>query len=158
MSQLAGLFSRARLSVVAGSAAEDASRVLAMHHLAVELVENAQTEAVWIDVVGSFQVFLLRDIICAHLDDVDDSRLEHVLDRVSLVRVFDATGLLQAVAELEESGRKPGLLVVDSMNAVYSPAMRNNQTKGHREMTSFLKKLTHITRAYKISTIVCLAY
>ncbi|KAK7205240.1 hypothetical protein BZA70DRAFT_176988 [Myxozyma melibiosi] len=144
-----GLFPPARLCVLAAGPAElAAASVFAMHRVAAELVLSPTAEAVWIDARGSFSGLVLRDVVTAHLRDSADESItgDSVCDRVSVVRVFDPTGLRETVAELEKDTTAPLVLVLDSFSALFSPhtALR------HREMADALAQLGDVVRARQI--------
>ncbi|KAJ8100018.1 hypothetical protein POJ06DRAFT_122406 [Lipomyces tetrasporus] len=148
------IFPSSRISVLTGHAHDDIKSIFAMHTLAEFLVANPTRRAIWIDTLGVFQGFLFRDILMLqflrqHSDDraveIDDE-LTKAIENVQFIRVFDATGLQEAMLELENSfvnttyqvtgvddsdDEVKGLLVIDSISATYSRAMANDQPMGN---------------------------
>ncbi|KAK9259579.1 hypothetical protein V1519DRAFT_451267 [Lipomyces tetrasporus] len=171
------IFPSSRISVLTGHAHDDIKSIFAMHTLAEFLVANPTRRAIWIDTLGVFQGFLFRDILMLqflrqHSDDraveIDDE-LTKAIENVQFIRVFDATGLQEAMLELENSfvnttyqvtgvddsdDEVKGLLVIDSISATYSRAMANDQPMGHAYMESFLKLLGKFSRTYNFSAIL----
>ncbi|KAK9460991.1 uncharacterized protein V1516DRAFT_674688 [Lipomyces oligophaga] len=165
-----------RISAVAGPQQESSFRtVLAMHIVAAHLVENPHMNATWIDTLGSFQPFRMRDVVIDHLrgdydhpeqeQDVDlypsKPTIASVMDRISLIRAFDDEGLMDSLTDLDtpsavstESAK--GIYVVDSVSYIFTHAMREDQITGHASMVSYLKQLRLVSMNNRLISVLLL--
>ncbi|KAK9478880.1 hypothetical protein V1514DRAFT_330036 [Lipomyces japonicus] len=178
MAHYSDLFPPAQMSSLSGHASDDAKSVLAMHALAAYLVTHRLQVGIWVDTTGGFKPELFKDIIKFYVrqsnnnnnnnnnDDDEQVAVNQVSDRVSYFRVFDEIGLLETVRDVQEiysesSSPQPhssssihepsaGFIVLDSVGAVFSKAMSNDQSLGHSQMAGFELSLSHVVRKHNI--------
>lgn len=139
---------------IAGDVADglDAGRFITLHILAKELLECPFSHASVIDSTGAFPLTLLEQVIrwhvekesqlsriqrlvsgIEHTDDTEqsiDSKVNGILERVSITRVFDIEGLWEVVGEIRNGTGQS--TVTDETNSVTATAVKdsNNSYSG----------------------------
>lgn len=100
------------------------STQIGLHAMASHLIAREAGDIALIDTVGSFSPIRLRDVVVLHLSQDTESntysrmgfisedsgenrtaiqeKAEHMLERVKIMRVFDFTGLTEAIGEVGE--------------------------------------------------------
>ncbi|TKA31047.1 hypothetical protein B0A50_02015 [Salinomyces thailandicus] len=182
----------------------------------VEYLTSEKTSvATIIDTALSFDIKRLHGQILRRLQAEDNedaqARAMETLDRLNIMKVFDAVGLTESVAEVrdglegrdagtgldeaqlkpverstigdseddedellddnhprtvsvpappivrvrnESTTRKPGLLVIDTITAPFSPLLKSNHVHGQDLMTSFMRSLRHLTIRRNLATLL----
>lgn len=58
------------------------------------------------------------------------------------------------VHPLSENAHARGMLIIDNISQVMAPLIKNNYTQGQASLASFMRSLSHLTRAYELCTVV----
>ena len=139
---------------------------IALHAIAGHLlVQNG--DAAIIDTTGSFSPLRLRDVICNRLraerqsdpsvsamnDQTDQDRVNSMLDRVKVMRVFDFAGMTEAIGEIAEvceqgemaKSAKPKGVGQIAANEV--PSSQDDEMEGMNEIDDRETEQDHVNSA-----------
>jgi hypothetical protein len=85
---------------------------MAMNIIASNIISSQISKATVIDTTGRFSIMRLHQVFLQHLREVESVlenakvEAEKLLNRVNIIRTFDFTGMVEAVAEIEKSLEK----------------------------------------------------
>jgi hypothetical protein len=73
-----------------------------MHALTTHLLAHPESQAAWVDSLGTFSPALLQRIVADRAQGMVEVSVGSVLDRVQIMRVFDMYGVIEAMDELKQ--------------------------------------------------------
>lgn len=139
-------------------------------------------DIVIIDATNDFDVVQLHTVLRANVDrlrteavtgpgtesspvirSMSDDDLIKLLDRVKVMRVFDLTGVVEAVSEIRMGQRdshvaqeastsantavEVGLVILQGFDRIASPLIKSDYVQGHAFATSLLRSISHLSRS-----------
>lgn len=153
--------------------------------LASHLLASEEATATVIDCTLAFDVRKLHKVIQASLPVAEDPAQQaiKVLDRLKIMKIFDYTGLTEAIVEVRESlEHKPEprgtisdsedeedlvvskakvvavpsreLLIINNLTHVLSPMIKTSYVQGQATLTSLMRLLGHLAKTQDICVLV----
>lgn len=143
---LNGGFPTGRIITISGPS--EIGKTTIAYSVVCSYLSYKNARAIWIDTSGTFSVQRLIDIAQQKNDVYEPSFLE----RIGIVRAFDAWGIMDGVNEFQHLVNKfidnhdliPGVIVIDNITNPLSLLMQQEQIKGHSIMVSLIHNILSI--------------
>ena len=84
------------------------------------------------------------------IGDSEDEVEEEMLD----IGLSSSTPTLKQSERPRECNTPPGLLVIDNVAQCVAPLLKNNYVQGQALLSSFMRSLSHLTKAYNLCTVL----